>query len=462
MSRRIILACIFVVSAGLPARAQVPFARDLLPTRTALTRLGLERQWMAVVPLVNDERVMSVSMGGDLIFAQTSRANFHAFQAETGQHLWSAILGNQTGRSLPASVNSFAVFVTNMNQLFALDRRTGKGIWVHELGTLPSSPTTCDEERVLIGRNDGKIYSYDLTYKDGNTKRISDRPIAVWNWQTGGVIETRPLAAGKFVAFGSDDGKVYVSLSDERTMLYRLATGAPIGAGLGTFGTRLLLVPSEDRNLYAMDLFTGDVRWSFPAGAPITQEPMVAGNDVYVVNSAGQLSLLEPNTGSARWTSSTQGGRLLSIGAKRIYLESHDEDLFVIDRATGQIVADPRATFERIGLNLRPYEFGLTNRQNDRLYFATASGLILALREVGQTTPRLLRDPKALPFGTIPKEGVSPTPPLAPPAEPAPAPGEEKPAPAEEKEKPPAEEKEKPPAPAEAVPAPAAAGEAPK
>ena len=340
--------------------------------------------------------------------ASTSKANFHTYDAETGRLLWSANLGNQSARPRPASVNKFAVFVTNLNMLYALDRRTGRPIWQYDLHKLPTSATACDEDRLYVGLNDGKIYGYNLKVKDakGIDSVVSDHPIDLWNWQTNGNIECRPMPGAKLTAFGSDDGKVYVSLTDEPTMLYRIATGGPIGAGLGTHGTRLLLIPSADKNLYGIDFLTARVLWTFPSGAPISQEPMVADDDIFLINDAGRLSSMDPATGSPRWSIATQGGKLLAVGAKRVYLETEFGDLFIIDRASGQTVADPAATLGRYGLNLREFSLGVTNRQNDRLYFGTESGLIVGLHEIGQTSPRLVRDPKALPFGTIPREGI--------------------------------------------------------
>src|SRR5262249_52667042 len=154
---------------------------------------------------------------------------FHAYNAETGRHVWTARLGNQTARALPASVNSSAVFVTNFNKLFALHRTTGVPYWSTQLNALPSSGTACDEERVMVALISGKVFGYGLTVKDekGNSK-ISDQAIDIWNWQTGGPVHTRPLLAKKLIAFGSDDGKLYVAMSEERTMLFRLTTGGPI------------------------------------------------------------------------------------------------------------------------------------------------------------------------------------------------------------------------------------------
>jgi hypothetical protein len=45
--------------------------------------------------------------------------------------------------------------------------------------------------------------------------------------------------------------------------------------------------------------------------------------------------------------------------------------------------------------------------------------MVVWLREMGANQPRLLRDPKSLPFGYIPPEGIKTTPPQVPAAEPA-------------------------------------------
>ena len=83
------------------------------------------------------------------------------------------------------------------------------------------------------------------------------------------------------------------------------------------------------------------------------------------------------------------------------------------------MLADPRVTYERAGLNLREYHVSLTNNLNDRLYMATSAGLVICLREIGQLQPSPLRDSKQPPFGYIPPEGALPsTAPLITPANP--------------------------------------------
>jgi len=421
MFRRVGLVWVIVVTilAGGTARAQMPFPTDLIPARTTLERLGLERQWFGVIPLVETERLLRISLAEGILFAQTNYARLHSFDAESGRHLWSAQLGERSGLARGVAANSFAVFVTDANILHAFDKKTGRLIWKYDLGTIPTSTPACDEDRVIIGMTSGKIIAFDLKKKDpkgGERILTSVRP--AWSWQTGGPVVTRPLPALHVVAYGGGKGKAYVAMTDEVTQLYRFPTGGPIGEGLGAYGTRTLLIPSGDYNLYAVDLLTARLFWVFPSGAPIEQEPLVADHDIFVINTAGSLSRLDPVTGTPRWTISTQGGQLVAVSATKVYLRSYNLDLFVIDRATGRTLADPGETHIRAGLNLRDYDLNVVNRFNDRMYYATSSGMIIAIREPGQVKPRLLHDPKALPFGYIPPEGLKGPPPETPAAEP--------------------------------------------
>ena len=84
MFRRLVPLWVIVsmMMAGGLAHAQMPFPVDLVPTRTALQRVGLERQWFGVIPLVETERLMKITLANDLLFAQTDYAMVHAFDAE--------------------------------------------------------------------------------------------------------------------------------------------------------------------------------------------------------------------------------------------------------------------------------------------------------------------------------------------------------------------------------------------
>ena len=128
MARRYALACLVALLATTAARAQIPYSRDMIPTRSAMARLGLEQNWMGFVPIIGTERLLSISIAENMFFAQTDQANFYAYEAESGRELWMANLGRPSGTAQPASVNSRLVFVTNSNYLFGIDRKTGRGL----------------------------------------------------------------------------------------------------------------------------------------------------------------------------------------------------------------------------------------------------------------------------------------------------------------------------------------------
>jgi outer membrane protein assembly factor BamB len=407
MTRHLYLAWLGLVLAASAALAQTtPFPKDMLPSQRALARLGLERHWYGVVPLGGTgEKVLELSVDENLVFVQTNQGNFHVLDSESGRLLWSQNLGRNAVDVQAASSNATAVFVTNSNVLYACDRASGRIMWQQFLEHLPASSTAADEARVWVGLTSGNLSAYDIK---------SGKPL--WNFQAKSEISSRPHPAGRVVVFASHDGKVYVSRTEAAQILMRWGSGGPITAPLGTHGVRTLLVPSGDKSLYAVDLWTGDTKWNFPTGAPVEQEPLIAGDEAFIVNNQGLLSSVSAVTGEAHWTISTLGGPLLGVTPKRVYLESRDGDLFIVDRVTGSMLFDPRAVHERAGLNLREFQLGPTNRLNDRVYICSRSGLLVCLREAGAVKPVLLRDPKEKPFGYIPPEGYSDTPKIAPAA----------------------------------------------
>src|SRR4051794_28357762 len=199
-------ALALVVLAGPSIRAQTPFPSDLIPRRTSLSRLGLERQWMAVVPLIENERLLRISRSSDLFFAQTDRGAVHTYDVQSGRHLWTANLGESTPFALPVSSNSFAVFGTCANILSALDRNTGRTIWKFDLGAIPSCGTVATEDQVMVGLSTGKVRAFSLREVIGkNPPSIRKVPVEVWGWQTGGAVRTQPLPTEHMTVLGSTD-----------------------------------------------------------------------------------------------------------------------------------------------------------------------------------------------------------------------------------------------------------------
>jgi outer membrane protein assembly factor BamB len=428
MSRRVALALLLLGLSSTSVRAQLGLPRSTIPTRTALARVGLERAWETFVPLSTTERVVAISLAGvpdketrairaTLLFVQTDHANLHAYDAETGRYRWGANLGRASLNAEGVSVNSDRVFATNFRTLFCLDLETGRTVWKATLDAAPSSPTAADEEHVVVGLASGKLSGFTVRDHSHDEKPGFSAATNAFNWQTRKPITGRPIPADRVVAFGSEDGRAYVAQIEPKLLLFRFLTGDAIRASIGTLGSRTLLVPSTDNNLYAVDLFDGTTRWTYPSGAPIDQEPLVAEREIYLLNNEGDLTSLNSENGQPLWSLNIRRAQILALSPTRIYGRSLDGDLAFVDRASGKILAMPRDTAERAGLNLREFSLALTNHLNDRLYFTTPSGFLISLHELGQHQPVPLRPAGGVPFGYIADEAPAETPPATPPAE---------------------------------------------
>lgn len=446
MSRRLLLACLFVAGLSPVAVGQMLNTSRPLPTRAALGRLGLERFWFAAVPMLpGTEQVIHLSMTEDLLFAQTSHAELHAFEAETGRLVWTASLGSETGQAKDVAVNSKYVFATNASDLHALDRGTGRFVWRKLLPAPAASGVTATEDEVLVGLTSGQVVAYGLNYKGTDERfRPKEGPPGGfhWAWSTTGPIIAKPITSPYVVVFASSGGKLYGARMDQPEILHRSQQLGGIVASMGTYGSgpaSSLYVPSLDNNLYAINLFTGEHQWAFPSGAPIRTQPLVADiiqpvgaagaaggrapkaalnlpiaveriNPVaYVLNELGILHAVDLATGTGIW--GPDGARcgaetVLAIGASKIYLQSEFGDLVIVDRATGAIIAGPAASRERAGLDLRDYKLALSNDENDRVYLCTPFGSLLGIRELGITKPVPQRDSAEPVFGYLERDVV--------------------------------------------------------
>jgi outer membrane protein assembly factor BamB len=354
-------------------------------------------------------------------------------------------------------------FATNGNFMHAIDRATGRKVWSQRMESNASSPVAATLDLVMVGLANGKLHALSLeNAKEQRFQKQTGAPGGfAWNFSTTGPIIAEPIPTQKVVAFASTGGKLYVSTIDPPQVLHRSQPMGEIVASMASYGTgpeSLLIVPSTDRNLYGINLFTGEQRWVFPTGAPNTAQPLVGGGassgdpgtqadqmgdpTVYVLNEAGQLFAIDPENGQSRWNQlvpvfgtereridpetgrrevvrqyvrdpatgglatapksvGTAADQILALSPTRIYLVNGFGDLAIVDRATGELLAGPADTLQRAGVNLRSYSLANTNDVNDRIYLASPGGSIVCLREIGATSPAPLRESSSEAFGYL-------------------------------------------------------------
>jgi outer membrane protein assembly factor BamB len=97
---------------------------------------------------------------------------------------------------------------------------------------------------------------------------------------------------------GTHDGKVRCKFRGKETWIFQ-ANGAVLAAPIVEGET--LLVPGGDGVLYALNRFTGKVRWQTDVHEELTTTPAIAGGRVFVMSSLQSISALDLNDGKPIW-----------------------------------------------------------------------------------------------------------------------------------------------------------------
>jgi len=108
-----------------------------------------------------------------------------------------------------------------------------------------------------------------------------------------------------------------------------------------------LYVGNQNGHVYALNAFTGAVRWQYPLkGQPpidsISARPSVADHKVYVVTSTGRLYALDAAAGTFKW-SYPKAGRMGSAPTSPVYLDGNvffgsGNVLYTVSAKTGEVL----------------------------------------------------------------------------------------------------------------------------
>ena len=111
--------------------------------------------------------------------------------------------------------------------------------------------------------------------------------------------------------------------------------GAPITGNL-SLSDDVVLAPSDDGVLHALDVATGSERWRWTPGATITG-PTAADGVAYVSDGAGTVHAVDVATGGERWRSPIrlEGASVAVVGRDLLYLGTGNGFIVALDRASG-------------------------------------------------------------------------------------------------------------------------------
>jgi outer membrane protein assembly factor BamB len=231
-------------------------------------------------------------------------------------------------------------------------------VWKYKTaGRVISSPSVSDGV-VYVGSTDASLYA--LSQADGSLK---------WKFTSRGPILSSPAVANGLVYFGSLDGNIYavdVTTGKERwhfaTKGERRFTAPGIHGAIPktermpdpfdvfmsspTLANGTLFVGSGDQNVYALDMATGALKWTFPTGDVIHASPAVAAGVVYIGSWDRNLYAIDAATGKERWRYTTGNDTVIynqigiassaTVADGLVFVGGRDGKFHVVDAATGK------------------------------------------------------------------------------------------------------------------------------
>lgn len=298
-----------------------------------------------------------VVSGGKLVAMDTNGV-IHAFNAATGAELWTYRM--DVARNLAssafgggASIANGRIYANNgLGQVVALDAETGSEIWkVQPAGPLRGAPTIAFGQ-VFVMTQDNQIHALDANdgasvwQESGSTTQAgvfgvaapaagqgtvvagySSGELTAYRYENGRVLWADALARTSIsTEVGSltdidadpiiDSGRVYALGQGGRMAAYELVTGQRIWelnlAGISTpaIAGEWIFTLTDDGRLLAIARSSGRVRWisqlqrykdeEDKKGPIFWTGPVLAGDQLWVANSRGQLYRVSVGEGSAQ------------------------------------------------------------------------------------------------------------------------------------------------------------------
>ncbi|WNO08263.1 PQQ-binding-like beta-propeller repeat protein [Teredinibacter sp. KSP-S5-2] len=221
---------------------------------------------------------------------------------------------------------------------------SGELLWKYKADGAIWGDVVVRGKTAYFGSDDNHMYAVDI-----------GRQSLKWKAKTRGIVRSTPAFKRGHIYFTSDDGFLYAL--DKRTgaLSWRLDLGdgdfvrngpsneppwdydwsksSPVVAG------QTLYVGSATGTFYAVNPYSGEVKWTYKVSTPIRATPSVFGKYVYFTNLGGEVTALNRKNGSVYWVFAT-GGRVVSqpsVIDGKVIVGGRDAHLYGINALTGEL-----------------------------------------------------------------------------------------------------------------------------
>lgn len=348
----------------------IPYGLDggveYIETRKEILEAELKSEGRADVKVITEQ----FSLPKSTIYILGNNGILTSIDADSGHLDWSISFGSTSlpGGGIGAS-NDYVAAV-NGSSLYCIEAATGKILWSKQCKFGVATSPAVSADHIYVPLLNGRMEIFD----------ISKKGLASYVLVAGGTGTARPLVGENTVSWPTDKGELNVSASTgvrQHSIRYRLlASDAILNAPAHM--DDLIFATSLDGFVYAIEE-AGSLAWEYSTGSPISQSPFVLDNSVYAITDDKELFRFDARTGNLQWPKPMlKVNRFIGASKDRIY---------VIDDFDGLLVIDPKSAAILSRVEIGDVRFALPNKQTDRLYVASRSGVIQCIHELGSPNP---------------------------------------------------------------------------
>lgn len=278
----------------------------------------------------------SAAIVDGIVYAADKSGALRAIDLKTGKRKWT--FRTEAGFSASPAVKNGVVYIGDEEGLFcAVSANTGQQLWKFDGGSSIHSSANFSGEKIIFGDDGADIYCLSVggkkiwEVKSGD--RVNGSPAIAATGAGGptcafvsgcdaelraiGVADGKPqfekemgalcpgspaILEGRIIV-GTDGGKVICLSTDGQKQFWEFTgvgnqamvySSPAVADGIVVFGAR-------DRNVYGVDLASGQKKWSFATRGDVDSSPVISGGRVYIGSKDKRFYVLDLKTGEKQW-----------------------------------------------------------------------------------------------------------------------------------------------------------------
>jgi outer membrane protein assembly factor BamB len=317
-----------------PAAADTGPIPEFSVDHNAWNELGYRWEWTTRPPTTRDGVIAFADAYEDLLVIQDTGAMVSVIEAPTGRVRWNRQAAQTNTRFLGNVRRDGSVVVTNETQLFEFDLRTGNTVDLTQINGIATTRPVFFGDKAVLATAEGRVVALDTRQN-----------LRVWEYQFDGLIETPPLKIDENRVAGiSTRGEIRVlDVGTART----ISTGR-ISGDSGDWmvsDAEFLFIGSLDQSVYGYDMADGTRLWRLRSSAPVTIQPTLIGETLYVTTADTGLTAVDAISGEIRWKNTDLGGWVLTTQDGDLMVWTGGE-LLRVDAERGDLIS--RARFDAL------------------------------------------------------------------------------------------------------------------